>query len=267
MPKGNRKKAGALGLSFTCAVALLGMSTPTKLTVGIFSGAIFFTLLYALSGFVRKKSLSIAEQMGHLACIVIVSFGIATCIGWYSWPQTFSATIEWAMTSNNMGEGNGLWIEQNGVLYYAPVSLFLRVTNKQSSASLISNYSVEVQLDNEWKSLTVMPTDNTALVMGRQDIRKFNFVKGLLLDKALDNRNLAPGESVRGWALFGCLPHGIKYSPRKFRISIKDTGGNEHVTDAIYADGPTPELLSTEFIVGAELNPNTFQFGSMTCQQ
>jgi len=76
----NQSKGATLGLAVTLALAMFGARTWAQ--IELLSVAMAVTLLYGLSGWATKKSLSIPEKMGRGVALLLV---VACLVGIYTW--------------------------------------------------------------------------------------------------------------------------------------------------------------------------------------
>jgi hypothetical protein len=78
--RGSKSRKGALVLALTFACAMFGARTWTQ--IGMLGVGMAAFLIYALSGWITKGSLSIAERMGRSAVLLCT---VSIAVGIYSW--------------------------------------------------------------------------------------------------------------------------------------------------------------------------------------
>src|SRR2546430_16456476 len=78
--KGSKSHKGALILALTFALAMFGARTWTQ--IGVLNVGTAICLLYALSGWVTKKGLSIPERIGRSAILLFVVSVVVSIFAW-----------------------------------------------------------------------------------------------------------------------------------------------------------------------------------------
>ena len=110
---------------------------------------------------------------------------------------------------------------------------FVRVTNTGNTPIMIDSYSVDV-LDNhnEWVSLTTMrangalyniPKDGGWTKAIRLEIQQQSF------DQAVSDKNIEPGETVRGWILLETARGDFGSVALQARFHLKDVLGSDSI--------------------------------------
>lgn len=155
--------------------------------------------------------------------------GLRTCF-----KPRFAITSEFGFVRQTRDiNGAGFWMVHapQGVQTASPISiaLYVRYTNLQSVASMIDSYAVEVRdRNNVWIKLSRV-SGKDGIVYSATDLSKalrVNMGEGAF-DRLLENRNIQPNETVRGW-IFLELPKDIIVDNRdKWRFTMRDALGVE----------------------------------------
>ncbi len=152
-----------------------------------------------------------------------------------------------------------------GVLFYvydssqgaliAPVGIaaMITVVNMRSSLAEITDYALDAQVGGEWVHLPTLPAlnpDNFFWAMNgdlRQS-RRLDF-RAMSFDAQAHDRNLASGESLRGWTFFE-WPPALRQSsnlPTSFRLALRTSDGERQ---SIPLSPPSPGTHDTSSLGG-----------------
>ena len=147
-------------------------------------------------------------------------------------PIRFAASSDVTFIRNNRDiNGAGFWmlhqVKRMEIASPISIAIYLRYTNLMPVASMIDGYSVEVNNGNkEWVKLNRIPgTDGTVYwVYDVKQALRVNMEDGAF-DRLLQNRNIQPNETVRGW-VFLELPKDVP-DDKAWRFTMRDATGNE----------------------------------------
>jgi hypothetical protein len=135
-----------------------------------------------------------------------------------------------------------------------PVAVHVRYTNLQPVASMIDRYTVEAQgSNNEWVRLSRIDGRYGVIYWATNlnDAVRVAMVDGPF-DLLLQNKNIQPNETVRGWIFLEIPPNVTIGDDPTWRFSVKDMLGVE-------STGPMPQLKKIEGEEGPVQGMGLFQ--------
>jgi hypothetical protein len=98
----------------------------------------------------------------------------------------------------------------------------LEFTNLKPVPIMIASYAFETELPNgSWERMeTVVPDSSThGKIFFGENLERVSEIRYRTFDSAIENKNIAPNETVRGWVIFHYWYDG------KRRLVVKDTTG------------------------------------------
>lgn len=196
----------------------------------------------------------------------------------------FAFTVETMIISWGSGDFIGFWLpaardQQGCVIEPIDDLLFLRVTNNGPGFRTIINYSLEIKQKGEWSLMNkkelgpsgylfftlqgdaVLPPrvpipfrsngysnkyPMLSMPYGNANVRKAGVVQLLSFDLIAGSKNLAPGESIRGWSAFQHqgLPDG------DIRMKITDELGKIYtVPQTLMKPGPSDDITQHPILI------------------
>lgn len=171
-------------------------------------------------------------------------------------PRSFnySVTVEngWLSPTRTM---QGRWwlvfMIPDGTYVASPVHglWFVRVTNTGTTPIMIDSYSVDVLNNhNKWVNVPVMrangafyntPKDDDWTKASRLEIEPESF------DRAVSDKNIQPGETVRGWILLESANDDVGSVELQARFHLKDVLGSDTIRpiEVLNSDSAQPRSL------------------------
>lgn len=128
---------------------------------------------------------------------------------------------------------NGLFWTTNGSrnLCSAQVALMVDLVNKQLIPAMVSAFDVQIlESSGVWRPLAHIHPDQVYFGPPTQLAHLFP-IKALFFDKQIENRNIQPGETIRGWLLLNVrdAPPNLQVQ-MKFKATVVDFGGVSYTT-------------------------------------
>jgi hypothetical protein len=155
------------------------------------------------------------------------------------------------------------WTEGN-VLHPIHFAHCLTITNIKSTPTMISALSVDVLgNDKKWILMRKIPYDSGPIYAPVKNTLGANLVPlkdGFLFD-SITNRSFGPGESARGWIIYGAPENYNSFpKPLRFRIRIKDMAGDEVIREIIHPNNPTEHKTQVCSVTGIPTTVNLHEY-------
>lgn len=108
------------------------------------------------------------------------------------------------------------------------LAMYVHFTNQKETAHMIKNYSVESKLPHgDWRSVRVIDIRSGTLVSGTDTLRQARVLEvKSLFNSVIQNKNIAPHETVQGWIFAQIAKEGYSGT---MRLRVWDTVGSESV--------------------------------------
>lgn len=144
--------------------------------------------------------------------------------------------------------GVGFWVitrDFNGKLIASHVDLgiFVHLVNMQPHLSQLSSYTIQLKMKEGWKVVERIDArgGNICFVPPGEDFRQAYQVKlDTFFDCVIDNKNIEPWETVRGWILVKLedrAEFSIDTNIPQVKIHLLDTAGVSFQSDPLVCKG------------------------------
>ena len=133
------------------------------------------------------------------------------------------------------------WTFNGETVCSAPIALYMDVVDKQSVPAMISQFDIQLlEASGVWRQLAHVHPNGVHFGTTLSQVAP---IKDEFLDSQIENRNISPGEALRGWVLLSIrdAPGKMELEP-EFKATIADFGGGHYAA----TEPPRPTMDSAQ---------------------
>jgi hypothetical protein len=202
------------------------------ITVVCFVADVFYIVIHKFLP--HKRALCVLGWIIYFCCVYLIYKNSAEKNT--AKTHDFSIRTSWMSNDTNFMR----YIDDNGQIVPFAGAVIVEFTNLKPIPIMINSYEVEIQTaDGKWIESDIIPKygiNRGRVLMGYNAFTNLAEVDYTSFDSAIQNKNIAPNETVRGWLFFKSY---FFWHPTRF--SLRDMLGNISTEQFPSASGTTNE--------------------------